>query len=271
MIFFRAFRHLLPTGRAWRVTVDKTLRRFFEALGDFAEDPRLFVDGVWRDIFPGSTRALSEWENQWGLPKVGLNEAQRRDRLDGAWKAQGGQDPRYIQDTLRAAGFDVYVYEWWVPGTEPDIGTPSCATARNPLLYLRRDSTGRPILVECGELFAECGEPSAEAGNSLSPSGYPLVNRVSPTDRGFVTLAGEPFMACGELEAEAGDFDGFVVGEKNYVIPGDRSKWAYFLYIGGSTFGGLAVVDPKRREEFEELCLKICPLQMWIGIIVSYN
>lgn len=271
MMFLRIFKHLLPNGRAWRLTVEKTLRRFFEGLAGSAESVRSFVDRVWLDLFPQSTRDLSAWEQQWGLRGVGLTEQQRRDRLAAAWRAQGGQDPRYIQDTLQANGFDVYIHEWWEPGSEPALGVQACATPRNPLLYLRRDSSGRPILVECGELFAECGEPSAEAGNSLSPSGYPLVNRVFPTVAGYVTLAGEPFMECGEPSAESGDYDAFEIRELNYVIPNDPEKWPYFLYIGGETFGELAVVDPKRRQEFEELCLKICPLQQWVGILVSYN
>ena len=32
MLFFRIFQHLLPTGKAWRVVVDKALRRFFIGL-----------------------------------------------------------------------------------------------------------------------------------------------------------------------------------------------------------------------------------------------
>lgn len=271
MMFLRMFKHLLPSGRAWRLTVEKTLRRFFEGLAGSIDEIRLFVDRVWLDIFPQDTRELTAGEQQFGLRAVGLTEQQRRDRLDATWKALGGQDPRYIQDTLQANGFDVYVHEWWEPGTEPALGVQACATPRNPLLWLRRDSSGQPILVECGELFAECGEPSAEAGNSLSPTGYPLVNRVFPTSPGFITLCGEPFMECGESRAESGDFDAFLIGELNYVVPNDPSKWPYFLYIGGETFGELAVVDPKRKQEFEELCLKICPLQQWVGILVSYN
>lgn len=271
MMFLRVFKHLLPQARAWRLTVDKRLRQVFQGLAGSAADVKTFTDRVWGDIFPGTTRELSAWENQWGLRAVGLNEQQRRSRLAAAWQALGGQDPRYIQDTLQANGFDVYVHEWWEPGTEPALGVKACATPRNPLLYLRRDSTGAPILVECGELFAECGEPSAEAGNSLSPAGYPLVNRVFPTTPGFIVLAGEVFAECGEEEAESGNYEGFRVGELNYTVPSDPDKWPYFLYIGGQDFPELAVVDPKRRQEFEELCLKICPLQQWVGILVSYN
>ena len=32
MTFLRVFKHLLPNARAWRITVDKKLRQFFEGL-----------------------------------------------------------------------------------------------------------------------------------------------------------------------------------------------------------------------------------------------
>lgn len=271
MIFFRMLRHLLPAARAWSLTVNKALRSLVEAIGDGIQPAREFIDDVWDDIFPGTTRELAAWEREFYLPAVGLTEQQRRDRLDGAWKSQGGQDPAYIQRTLRDAGFDVYVHEWWDPADEPDAGVKTCVSPRNPLLYLRPDSAGSTILVECGEPLAECGEPSAECGNSLSPTGYPLVNRVFPTVPDYLTLCGEPFMECGEPSAECGDYSSFIEDEINYVVPTDPDKWAYFLYIGGQTFGELAIVDPKRKTEFEQLCLRICPLQLWIGVLVSYS
>ena len=167
MTLFRSLRHLLPTGRAWRLTVEKNLRRFFEGVAAPAEEARGFADNVYRDIFPGDTRELPAWDRQFGLPDSGLSDADRRNRLDAAWKAIGGQSPRYIQDTLQARGFDVYVHEWWEPGTEPAPGVQGCATARNPLLWIRREFTNYVLLVECGEALAACGEDFAQAGNSL--------------------------------------------------------------------------------------------------------
>ena len=145
----------------------------------------------------------------------------------------GGQDPRYIQDTLQAAGFDVYIHEWWEPGTEPALDDPTPATPRDPSIIL-----GGIIvyLNECGEVLAECGEALAEAGERSTPPGYPLVNK-----------------------------DGTV-----YVVSADPAEWPYYLYIGGAVFGETAQIDPKRKDEFEDLCLKICPAQQWLGIIVEY-
>lgn len=270
MIFLRIFKHLLPNARAWRITVDKKLRQFFEGLSGVGSDAKTFFDGVWLDIFPETTREISAWEQQFGLRDTGITEQERRDRLDATWKALGGQDPRYIEDTLRANGFDVYVHEWWEPGTEPAPGVKQCVTPRNPLQWLRREFTGVSLLVECGEPLAQCGETFAEAGNSLFPLGYPLVNKVFETIPDLLTLCGEALVECGEPEALCGNYFQFRELLREYIVPIDPAKWPYFLYIGGETFGTLAQVDPKRRDEFEALCLKICPAQQWLGILVEY-
>lgn len=271
MTFFRVLRHLLPRARAWRLTVDNQLREFFEGLGAASGDPRAFFDLVWLDIFPASTRALPEWEQQFGLRDVGLTEQERRDRLDGEWKATGGQSPGYIQDVLRGAGFDVYVHDWWQPGTEPAVGVGAAATPRNPLLYLERGAPGFKSLVECGMPQAQCGEDFAQAGNVLVPVGYPLVNKVVQTEADILVLCGERGIECGAANAVSGGYDGFVNRTKTYIVPTSKDSWAHFVYIGGETFGDQATISEPRRDEFENLCLKICPSQLWIGVIVKYT
>lgn len=270
MMFLRVFKHLLPRGRAWRITVDKKLRQFFAGLSGVGDQVKTHLDEIWLDIFPSTTRQISKWEQQFGLPDTGISDQQRRDRLDAAWKALGGQSPKYIQDTLQANGFNVYVHEWWEPGTEPAPGTKQCVTPRSPLMYLRREYTNVDILVECGEALAQCGEQFAQAGNSLEPRGYPLVNKVLRTVPDLLPLAGEAVAQCGELAALCGNYVTFRDDRQEYIVPRDPAKWPYFLYIGGEIFGDIAQVDPKRRDEFERLCLKICLTQQWLGILVEY-
>jgi len=271
-MFLRIFKHLLPNARAWKLTPDKFLRTFFVALGNssITIGVKTFFDETFNDIDPQQTRELEAWENQWSLRSTGMTEQARRDRLEVTWKALGGQDTKYIQDTLRDNGFDVYVHEWWAPGSEPGVGVKSCVTPRNPLLVLRRDSSGVNYLIECGEALAECGEALAECGERLTPPGYPLVNKVFTTERDIITLCGEALAECGEVNAACGNYITFRIALREYVIPLDATKWSYFIYIGGQTFGDLAQVDPKRKDEFEALCLKICPTQLWLGIIVEY-
>lgn len=264
MDFLNIYKHLLPRANAWLLTTQKRLREFFVGLSFQAL--KVFYDLFWLDIFPQTTRDLQKWEDHFGLGDYNLNDQQRRDRLDLRWKEQGGQDPRYIEDTLRAAGFDVYVHEWWVPGTEPAVGQAGCAIARNPTELLQSDIV---LDIECGSEFAECGDESAECGGVLEPSGYLLVNEPS-------VFSTAPIVACGDTEAECGADDaecGFEVVTlpvDNHLTL-DQSKWPYFLYIGAENFPELATIDIDRRKEFETLCLRIRPLQQWLGMLVTYN
>lgn len=271
--FLDMFKHLLPDARAWRLTVDKSLRQFFDGLTGIGEDFKDYDDSIFGDLFPATTRELTAWEKQWGLPNTQLTEAERRTRLDEEWKASGGQSLQYIQDTLQAAGFDVYLHEWFAPGTEPDVGVKLCVTPRNPQNYLRREFTGLDVIyiVACNEPLAQCGEATALCGESIEPLGYPLVNKLFITDADFFTLCGEAKMHAGEVDAECGNFGGFTSVPRNYVVPNDPAKWPYFLYIGGETFPDITNVLPSRKDEFETLCLKLCPAQQWLGILVNYS
>lgn len=263
MNWIDVIRHLLPNARAWRIVVDKTLKRFFEGLTGLAADAREFFDLVWSDLSPVTTRQLTEWEDQFGLPAYQLTESERRERLASAWQALGGQSPRYIQDTLQAAGFDVYVHEWWVPGSEPPI-------ARNPSAYLNNDNA-IVYLIEAGEAIAEAGEVLAEAGETVGAPGYPLVNKIFSSTSVIIAQCGEPLTMCGEVDAQCGNFTEYSFGFKTYPIPLNPIYWPYFLYIGGPTFPGMATVPAARRDEFETLCLKICPTQQWLGMLVTYT
>jgi hypothetical protein len=165
-LYLRLLQHLLPTGLAWRTTTTKTLRSFLDGLSATFQSAREFVDLVHNDRLPAYTRELAEWEAQFGLEAQAL-EADRRTALASAWQAQGGQSPRYLQDTVRAAGFDVYLHEWWEPPNEAP------RTPRNPRTYTEL-LTGT---TQCGNVDAQCGEIEAQCNRfSASYAGY-LVNK----------------------------------------------------------------------------------------------
>jgi hypothetical protein len=271
MNFLRLYQHLLPDGRAWRTTINKRLRQFFEGLTVIPSGVKEAADSVWLDLLPDSTDKLKEWEEEFGLQGNIIAEADRRSRLAATWRALvGGQSPHYIQSTLQDSGFDVYVHEWWEPSTPPTPGASGNPTLRNPLQWIRREFTGVFLMVDCGEAKAQCGEEFAEAGNGLEPRGYPLVNKVLRTVPNVVTLCGEAIAEAGEQIMLCGNYIAFKDELKDYIVPIDPSRWPYFLYIGGEVFGSLAQINPKRKEEFEALCLKICPTQQWMGILVEY-
>lgn len=254
------FLHLLPRAHAWTLTkVSKRLHKFWEALTCAKDDFVAHVDQIWLDMFPAYTRELSAWEAVFGLYRLDLTEAERRQRLSGLWAATGGQSPRYIQDTLQAAGFDVYVHEWWdLPLTDPPV-------VRNPFLSLGGVQPG------CSDPFAECGEPIMECGNFTGAgSGYMLVNKLYTARTFYTCLCGEASMECGEPDAQCGENSGVIYERVNYPIPSDPDQWPYIIYIGGETFGDFATVSASRFDELEDLILKIVPAHLWVGMLVDF-
>jgi len=114
-MFLRIYQHLLPKGRAWSIIVEKRLRQFFQGLTPVWDNIKESALNIYRDLFVDSTRALEEWEDQFGQVQELNTEEKRLERLRSLWKASGGQSPRYLQDVLQEAGFNVFIHEWWQP------------------------------------------------------------------------------------------------------------------------------------------------------------
>lgn len=239
MLFFRVFQHLLPRAEAWKTTTEKTLRKFFLGLAGPMDDARAFVDEVYEDLRPETTRELAEWEHQFNLDAIG-NEAARRLALDAEWKATGGQSPSYLQNLLWNKGFaTLYVHEWWA-STDPYV-------ARDPRLYTRQPRLGEfqcygaqdADQPQCARRFSDTGEPIEQAQCSdflANDPGY-LVNET------LNRRAPPP-------------------------IPDDPDKWPFFIYICAETFGQPAVIDMARLPELKKILLKTRPLQHWIVLMV---
>lgn len=251
-LFFRIFQHLLPDAIAWRIRASsdpwsigdgsvigepglligskgggRFIDRFFTGLSGGFVDAKTFTDNVYTDTIPETTRQLSEYETQFGL-LTATTEAARRQNLTTAWASTGGQSPRYLQDRIQEAGFDVFIHEWFASGP-PYV-------ARDPRLH-----TNVPLIgsVQCGESFAQCGNIKAVANGFLANEVDYIVNsNLSP-------VAPPP-------------------------VPSDPALWPYFIYWGGEIFPARASVPPERRAEFEQLILKLDPLQNWIVTLVDY-
>jgi hypothetical protein len=275
MDWLNVFKHLLPNARAWRITIDKTLKRFFQGLTGVGSETKTFLDTVYDTLDPQKTGSLSEWEQQFALRDSSLTEQQRRDRLEATWKALGGQNPRYLQDTLQAAGFDVYVHEWWepIPG-RPNGGSVNgdvAPVARNPNDYLDDGIGGTPFTMSDGNVDSQDNDSESQDGGTLVPVGYPLVNKiVTVTEIPNPNGDGAAQMQDGDAFAQDGS-NSLVYGRVEYALPSDPATFPYFLYIGGQNFPNQANVQAARREEFEDLCLKICPTEQWLGILVNYS
>lgn len=231
---FTTFQHLLPRALAWRTTIATSLRSYMQGLAAFAGDVRTFIDLVYLDLFPPTTRELPEWEAEFTLPSTGTEES-RRLRLAAAWAAQGGQSPDYLQTVLHAAGFTtIFVHEWW------SSGPPFVAI--DP-----RNHTTRPLL---GVYQCEASSP----WQCFNPGpGQPLAPHCDDH------LANEPgYLVNLDLTRRAPP-----------AVPDDPARWPYFLYFSGAPFPELAPVDAGRVDELKELLLKICPMQQWIVLLID--
>lgn len=380
------FKHLLPRAKAWILTkIDKRLRQLFEGLSAaLVDELREYFDLIWLDMFPEHTTSLTQWESTFGLSNPGLTETVRRSRLDSLWKASGGQDPYYIQNTLRDAGFDVYVHPWWETlltdgdmeasgvgawtainsatltkeTTDPYEGLQVLRCARNgvpnpsfqqlitvagqeyhitgwarsdgvsaPYIWItgglgdiwngststdwqaidvRYTATGEthfrsgtisgtqycewddlmiqtiPVTVRnpfvavgsgyygCDDAVMQCGELLAQCGASHSSNGYMLVNKLYTAVTDLTCLCGEDLMQCGESSAQCGENDGFIFERVLYEIPPDPADWPWIVYIGGVNWGDEANIPAERREEFEDLILKIIPAHLWVALVIRY-
>lgn len=233
MSLFRTIKALLPNGAAWRIVVDKMLRRFFEGLAESPEETKDYADEILLDAFPSTTRQLPEWERQFGIPSRGA-EATRRSNVAVEWAATGGQSPRYIQDQLQAAGFDLYVHEWPV---DPD------ANPRVP--HDPRDYTNPP-LIGIFQCFDGPGAPECFDG-----PGAPYCNDFLTNDPGYLVNKD-------------------LTPRPPPPIPADPATWPFFIYIGAETFPNRAEVDTFRRAELERLLLKIRPAHVWIVMLIDY-
>ena len=107
MSFFRIFQHLLPRSKAWSLTADKFLRRFFAGLSEEPTRAREFVDLVFNDQWPESTRELDEYERQHGIVYPASDEATRRLALAAEFQATGGQSSTSPSGSRNALNFAV--------------------------------------------------------------------------------------------------------------------------------------------------------------------
>jgi hypothetical protein len=231
---FTTFQHLLPRALAWRTTIATNLRRYIAGLAAFAGDVRTFIDLVYLDLFPPSTRELPAWESEFALAGTG-DGATRRLRLAAAWAAQGGQSPDYIQTVLRAAGFTtIFLHEWWISGP-PYVALDPRNYMTQPLLGAYQCEATTPW---------ECFDPGP--GEQLAPH----CDDTLANDPGYVVNL--------DLTRRAPP-----------AVPSDPARWPYFLYFSGEFFPERAEVDATRVEELKELLLTICPAQQWIVLLID--
>lgn len=235
MGLFQSIKHLLPTGEPFRLG-DKFITKMWEGLGSFGDSVKEYIDLVYLDLFPETTRELEEWERFYGLnPSSDSSEISRRQALAAEWASTGGQSPAYIQGVLHAAGFDVWIHEWW-ESSGPWV-------ARDP-----HDHTTPPIVgtFQCYDNYDPGGpsvEPWLTAGDADAQADAWLAN-----DPGYwANLTLDPLAPP--------------------PIPENPALYPYFLYFSGENFPEHALILASRKQELQRLVQKLKPAQNWVVLI----
>ena len=113
--FFKTMKSLAPKGLAYLLFKLTQHVELMTALSKEPERIETFFDLVQQSGVPDGNLpedSLDDWETFLALSKNdSLSVAERNERITAKYSSQGGQGPDYIQDTMQAAGFDVYVVE----------------------------------------------------------------------------------------------------------------------------------------------------------------
>jgi hypothetical protein len=262
---FRTISHLLPRGPAWKLTPSsrggslkgakiKSITQFFSAIADSFNPLLDFFGGVWLDMFPAHTTQLTSWESQLGMLPANITEAQQRARIDGRWKERGGQSPAYLQSVLQAAGFPLYVHDWWEPGTYPPI-------ARNPLVAVGGDYPQFGDGTQFGDDDLQFGAEAA--------TGYALANKLYTARTNWDHQFGDDLQFGDDVQF--GENSGVIYERILDRIPEDPKYWPRLAYVGGETFPEFVFIQSALRDDLENLVLRIFPADVWIVMLVQYT
>lgn len=174
--WINVFERLLPKSRAWRLIVDRPIRRLFEGLGEVMNTIYQHAIGVLDEAFPLTTTHVGDWTFQFGSPEPLTSQ-----QLEAEWAAVGGQTPEYFQRILHEAGFETcYVHEWWVPNSNP-------LEARNPILLVKTsrvlvndiNHVERRYRWQCDDNVSQCVDDNSIRCDDYD--GYHLVPKNYPT------------------------------------------------------------------------------------------
>ena len=234
--FLKVFEYLLPKSDFFNLKFARPFRSFFVAIAEIPATLRNHISGVISDAFPVMTEYLTEMSYQIGSPRALTNI-----QLKAEYGASGGQSPGYIQSVLRNAGFDVYVHEWWVPGSDP-------VAARNPNVYL----------VDAQDL---------------------LVNDIYSVVPRWTWQCDNASIRCDVLDDE-GDFafrcdvfSGYSFREKYYAVTANPDTYPNYFYVGGAVFPNPANVSEAEYKELKRLIYKLKPSSLRCIVLVNliYN
>lgn len=230
MSFFKSLKLLLPSGKAFDITQNSTVRRFFKGLSYLPEDIKRENELVFLDLFPETTRALEEWENQFSVLFADLQYGEtRRGILKALWQVNiGGQDLKYLQGVLQNINKNIQVFE----------NIP----VKNP-----RDANA-VFGCMCGQRQSVCGNKKLSCGYKYGDSEF------TPT---VIRNDSEQLY---DIPIDVQYWQNYFFVAKN-IVKNSRKEIIYCQKLQ---------LDTKWKSFIEYLILKIKPVQMGALIFIQY-
>lgn len=113
MSFFKVFKLLFPKVKSFELVFETKLKKFIRGLSVLPEDAKTEMEKVFLDLFPETTRALDEWENQFSVLFASEQYGENRvGVLKALWQANtGGQSLKYLQSVLQSVIPEIRVFE----------------------------------------------------------------------------------------------------------------------------------------------------------------
>ncbi len=111
--FFKVIKYLYPRSKAFRNIADNNFRKFLSGMAYGPDDVQEYLENIYGDLFPETTRELDKWEEQFGVVFAKqYDETIRRKLLKSFWNINtGGQSTMYLQNILELISPDFKVIE----------------------------------------------------------------------------------------------------------------------------------------------------------------
>lgn len=240
-------RQLYPSGRAFTVKKGGTSDRLENAL--LESEKRAYDDAlsILYSILPDNANFTVEdaekWEHRLGMisnPSVSLSDRmlaiKRKMNHPGDIPARQSWD--YLEQSLQAAGFDVYVYDNASATSIFTVLQPSSNTAAQGQQNQGSINQGT-VVTAYSSLFSYAVQGMHQG--SVNQGGFTYNNKIVNN-----------------------------IDETKDAQFNDGGVWSNVFYIGGPTLGDFANVPTARKDEFRQLILRLKPTQLVGYLLINY-
>jgi len=224
----KVFDRLLPRSRAWDLVFNRVLRKFFHGLAILPKTIHEHIGSVLLEAFPQTTTRLHDHSWQLGSP-IDFDA----DGLEDELLDEGGQSPYYVENLLQRYGFDLYIHEWWVPGSEP---------------------------LEWRDFHQFVDDHRVLVNDLSQPSKHYLFQ--------FGAQDGES-QFVGDKSVYFGAYDGWFLLPKKYPCPDIEQETVFYYYICGETWPELGNIYESELRTVMRLIYKSKPCHLRCILLVD--